>query len=1571
MKKRVVSFLLLICTVLSFCVYPVVMTATSEEHYSVIIKADGKKVSEIIVAENEKKELTAECTPVNSKASYQWEICMDEQNDLWVEIQGENERSIALSYPMIASLIDMSGSVYIRSRLTINEKKYYSDSVRVIVAFSEKKFKEEKAENVVPLQKRKSPISMGMKKAADQPEYVSITINYLDWTSRNPVYSPYTATVAYGTAFSQVVTSPTFMGYAPYTVSEVDGVNVFTPSTSYTLNYATGELTSDISINIYYKAIEVGYSVRYYFQNIANDLYTEKTELFKNGMAETGSIVDNDDLEADVDISDGFTKLYHYPESVAADSSTIFECYYDRNYYLYKFDLNGGYGVDPIYARYETSFAISNPVRHGYVFSGWADVTDDASNSSVATLPNTIGAGNKTYKAIWSTIETTYSVIYWLENADDENGEQQGNGYSYWWTETLSTTSNNIVSGTDNQELPSALRTAFPEESHYSVFAFADGDTVVNGDGSTVVNVYYDRKEYNLKFYYAMDEVDESENPLHHYVVGGSTYYFGRANNASSNKWNEIITLDQYNTDNHKAKNQRGEVDVLPTLNEKGLTKGYTLSHDVSTVNGKTYHYYYLMFSAKYGSRIDHIWPSDVFNHVTRITGGENGSWSGRTAYPSAWNGENNVYYSQKNSNETIKGKYSVLDKQILWDYNKFGEPDDDTVSFLCFWENGANISWSIPRRFQYKIWLSCLDDVDYSEYECKIPELADFNGQTISGMNEVIGNQYYLYDDYATYDDSNVSQQTKPGLIGFTPILFFGDEMSNASIETDINGQPMYQNYFECNIAYRRNIYTLQYMNYGSNVPLYQGNVPYEADISETAPDLQYPETLEPNAYYFDGWYTTPEGYEGTEYNLENATMPAKNLTLYAVWKPKTHIVRFFRTYTDMLEYENTLNEEFIYYEKSVKHSETVGVVETPENPYEHDYIFSGWFYTNSDNKINMFAEYDSRIGRDINVYANWGSKLARPYRIHYAQYSKETDTDWLNAISSQEGSPVNQKSFEVTCNGVTREYVYIEENNGYHRLVANDTIGYAYEGATRTFFAKAGAPFNQLHDNADVNFNDGYFPTLASHSIIVESERMGIEQPENNVFTFFYVKPSNPISYRVNYLDKQTNLPVAEPKLTSTTNGVITERFSTIINYIPDAFYKRLILSVHDDGNGNWVGSDQDNVINFYYTPNENAAYYAVHYMLQKPGTTGTNYNTTDVGDYVEDESIIEGIADINSTVDINPLLFDGFERVDEAIRVNNGTETSVTSVDNKYQITITSEGSELYIYYTRKKYDIAVHYLKYNSAEPVNSTDHPHYTIKDVDFGVQSPTYTADLTIEDSSGISYALVDVENRVKSTVARSNEAQNVIIFYYIENEYTVEYQVAGGTGGNLTKTIEIVRGNDSFLGSEAFSSENYEFVGWYLDEECKNPVTVDEGLDAENPAKIKPEISYLHPIPAHNIFYAKFSILTYDLTIIRENADDESNGNQVFVYEITDKNNIDNVYYVTIKTEDGTGTVTIHDLPSSDYEVKQINDWSWRYEDEPQQCTLNEDKTIIFGDSTVNDKWLNANSAVIENMMD
>lgn len=288
-------------------------------------------------------------------------------------------------------------------------------------------------------------------------EMYTVVINYVFKGGKQAAPS-WTATLAEGSNLKQTVTSPTVVGYKPDQATFNVSVNNITENKTYTVTY--------------YPA-NVGFTVNHYLQNVADNNYTLNVSERHDGFTES-------------EVGDGLAKttytgfaalLYNTKAKVAADGSTVVEIYYDRNYYMMSFNLDGGYGVEPIYARFGASVKVENPTKPGYTFNGWEP-----------TVPTTVPAENTTYKAKWQAEKTAkVSVVVWGENADDE-------GYSYIksveTTAPVGSTLTAVPSGT-NLNMETKLWELKRVEQ-----------TTVAADGSSVLNVYYDRKEFTLTFNY-------------------------------------------------------------------------------------------------------------------------------------------------------------------------------------------------------------------------------------------------------------------------------------------------------------------------------------------------------------------------------------------------------------------------------------------------------------------------------------------------------------------------------------------------------------------------------------------------------------------------------------------------------------------------------------------------------------------------------------------------------------------------------------------------------------------------------------------------------------------------------------------------------------------------------------------------------------------------------------------------------------------------------------------------------------------------------------------------------------
>lgn len=278
----------------------------------------------------------------------------------------------------------------------------------------------------------------------------TVIINYVFENGKQAAAPSWTATLAEGSNLEQTVTSPTVVGYAPDQPSVDVSVNNITENKTYTVTYHPAN---------------VGFTVNHYLQNVADNNYTlDKTE-HVDGYTES-------------EVGDGLAEtypgfaalLYNTKAKVAADGSTVVEIYYDRNYYMMSFNLDGGYGVEPIYARFGASVKVENPTKPGYTFSGWEP-----------QVPATVPAENTTHKAKWKVDDSVnYRVQYWQENANDD-------GFSY-------------ESSVQKKAAPGTVITA-ANDKNYTGFHYdhTDGATVA-ADGSSVVNVYYKRNTYTLTF---------------------------------------------------------------------------------------------------------------------------------------------------------------------------------------------------------------------------------------------------------------------------------------------------------------------------------------------------------------------------------------------------------------------------------------------------------------------------------------------------------------------------------------------------------------------------------------------------------------------------------------------------------------------------------------------------------------------------------------------------------------------------------------------------------------------------------------------------------------------------------------------------------------------------------------------------------------------------------------------------------------------------------------------------------------------------------------------------------------
>lgn len=374
----------------------------------------------------------------------------------------------------------------------------------------------------------------------EEKDTYSVVIKYV-FADGSQAAPSWTATLARGSAYHNTVTSPTVVGYTP------DRATV-------ELDYTA--INEDVTETVIYKPAEVSFTVKHYQQNTDNDNYTLADTETRTGYTE--SVVGAGLAKT----YEGFTALlYDTTTKIAADGSTEVEIYYDRNYYLLNLDLAGGWGADPIYARYGAVISLSSPTKSGYTFAGW---TPEA--------PANMPAENKTLKANWTAKDSVdYTVVFWYQNANDD-------GYSYAGSITQSATPGASKSSGDFRSTDFTGRDA----SHFTYNAAKAETATINGDGSTVVNVYFTRNTYTLTFKDGKTTV-KTINARYQQDIHGN---FPIKDGSDTIWWNVPNGCKSF-----KPGTQLGSIDIMPgeniTFTKDDSQSGAMLYYYVETLNGE------------------------------------------------------------------------------------------------------------------------------------------------------------------------------------------------------------------------------------------------------------------------------------------------------------------------------------------------------------------------------------------------------------------------------------------------------------------------------------------------------------------------------------------------------------------------------------------------------------------------------------------------------------------------------------------------------------------------------------------------------------------------------------------------------------------------------------------------------------------------------------------------------------------------------------------------------------------------------------------------------------------------
>lgn len=1045
-KSKMLSFLL--CFVMiatTFCQTAMTAQAAGTKDITVT-DAQGTAVQDVTLPKNgpkdQKTRLTARAG-VSADAKYQWQILASADPELWVDIRGEKAAEISVSYPMVRNLIDKdTASTSLRCRIKDGSKTLTSDAVRVTAG---EKVRVEAAAHPTKAEIRKAAAKTATPATPQADDEItaandgeenstySIIINYV-FADGKQAANPWTATVAKGSSYKQDVKSPTVVGYAP---------------DSATVNVDVTDILADKTYIVTYKPAEVEYTVKHYQQNVDNDKYTLKDTETKKGYTESAV---GDKLAKTYT---GFTALlYDTTTKIAADGSTVVEIYYDRNYYLMTFDLDGGYGVEPIYARYGTKIEVDNTKlkKAGYTFDGWDK-----------EIPKTMPAENTAYKASWTaTDKVKATVVIWGENADDEN-------YSY-------IDSNEIYAkpGTTIKYGSTDPICGQEEHKHNASCGYACGKTEHTHDYKCCTEATSTTQNFGSLNYDPPSNPSQGQVHIRtvSYVFWKTTYegiYIG-------NKWYEykgdandgaIIKLD-CEIDEHTHSAECGY-----KCGKKAHTHDSGCYLNDSTMDANLWKYV----------RSDEV---KVAADGTTIM---------------------NVYYDRTEFTLKFVSSRNTTIKTIT---EKWGK---DIHSNFPIKDGNKTIWWTVPqgcKSFEAGNYLGSIDtmpaeNITFTKHASESGANIYYYIETLNGEKgdtTYNGKSYKLYKnidlEYSTYTSLTYKEE-------FHDIKGFKQGDSNPKLNAPDGSVNMKQKNY---LYYTRNSYDLKFYNYNAEVKGKGGKVQYEAPLSDYNFTPEYPSDLEPNAYEFKGWYTTSGCFEGSEVDFGTMKMPASDVMLYAKWAPKTHKVTTWLT--DKMDKAVNVGDSN---EQTVLHGSKATAPDDPENG---NYTFVGWFY--KENGVEKAFDFSIPVNRDLDLYAKWSSNVLVKYTIKYeledgteiAPLSTGSalagTTKTFDAKTGTELNEGYQKGYfpESSSHSITMN---IDGNNEYtfvyvKKAEVNYTVRYLEKGTGNVLYEDKTVSTSDAVITETFKPKTGYAPDAYQKRLVLSAK------DEDNVITFWYTK-------------------------------------------------------------------------------------------------------------------------------------------------------------------------------------------------------------------------------------------------------------------------------------------------------------------------------------------------------------------------------------------------------------------------------------------------------------------------------
>lgn len=343
----------------------------------------------------------------------------------------------------------------------------------------------------------------------------------------------------------------------------------------------------------------------------------------------------------------------------------------------------------------------SAPTRKGYTFDGWytgppATTGGDPTGEEFTAWNQTLSVTTKLYAKWVAQTEAPYTVIIWLQ-------QQEGNKYDF----SLSLQLNGTTGQTVNSIIPMNTGNTDVRDDYarinnvnfyrsftyggntydYTGFHFSsyNSDRVVEPEGNTVINVYYDRNEYTLTFQSL--PVATSTSTGYYYIFDDSyniqqvylRRYNGRWYNGNTEHTGGVYTGNTYSTVKTITARYGAIIkDEFPIVGSNNYTYNKGERWKPQTPNGEgwsevmflieTMPHSDITFTVNYPSR-----PLKTMEYYVEALPGESGTVSAPTTL---YSGSNNTQVSPGNRKFTLynsaSARYNGVTVEDLLDLTGF-----------------------------------------------------------------------------------------------------------------------------------------------------------------------------------------------------------------------------------------------------------------------------------------------------------------------------------------------------------------------------------------------------------------------------------------------------------------------------------------------------------------------------------------------------------------------------------------------------------------------------------------------------------------------------------------------------------------------------------------------------------------------------------------------------------------------------------------------------------------------------------------------------------------------------------